>query len=952
MRQKGFTLIELVGVIVLVSLMVLIIVPTVEKSVKVGQVKADKQLKDNMILAAKSWAVDNKGKMPQEPGVKINIWLSDLQKDGYIERDIKLPSTGASIDEACIEATNKSSNVAKKDVYDYVYNDNCTINLDLVIIGKIGNTPITSGTWTNKDITLTATSSYTGTYQWYSGSTAINGATKKSYVATKGTNTEGKVTYKVKMKSEKRTPEATYVAAIDKKAPAISITSKIATKDNLTISLSETSSGSGLKGYAITSSATTPTTWTAISGTSYSNTFSKATGTYYIHVKDVAGNTTYKTVSITSMDPPTCSISLSGTIGTNSWYKTNVGVTLNGSGTVSTKGLATTQNSTNGVGSVTHSTDTSGVTYYGYVSNVAGSNSCSKTFKMDKTIPSISTVTKIATKNNLTISLADSMSGLSGYNVTTSTAVPSTWTSISGKSYSTTLTKSTGTYYVHVKDLAGNTTYKTVSITSMDPPTCSISLSGTIGTNSWYKTNVGVTLNGSGTVSTKGLATTQNSTNGVGSVTHSTDTSGVTYYGYVSNVAGSNSCSKTFKMDKTIPSVSTVTKVSTSNNLTITLADSMSGLSGYSVTTSTAVPSTWTSVSGKSYSTTLTKSTGTYYVHVKDLAGNTTYKSVSVKTMNPPTCSIGLSGTVGNNGWYRSNVSVSMTTSGTVSAKGLATSANSTNGSTYITHSSDTKGITYYGYVSNEAGSGSCTATFKRDVTAPSISTSNTGGSNWTNKNVTITASVSDPTSGVAKTGYSYSSNGSGAIYNDWTTGTATTSATGIWSAERDNTVYITSTDNAGNTTVKSAGQVRIDKTAPVCGGGTCSETGQCGIEAGAMNKGGKCGAYYWIYFRDNLSGYGSSQSRHCYIKVDGKPASSSWGRVCGTRNDLPNFDWTSGVTTYSTPTAPWQLWLHHGLNATYAQAVYQFKITDKAGNTATCGSHQQTYNYSWLPNC
>ncbi|MEI3508386.1 MAG: prepilin-type N-terminal cleavage/methylation domain-containing protein [Bacilli bacterium] len=270
MREKGFTLIELIGVIVLVSLMVLIIIPTVEKAVKKGEENADKQLKDNMILAAKSWAVDNKGKMPQEPGVKINIWLSDLQKDGYIERDIKLPSTGASIDEACIEVTNKSSGVAKKNVYDYVYNDNCTINLDLVIIGKIGNTPITSGTWTNKDITLTATSSYTGTYQWYSGSTAINGATKKSYVATKGTNTEGKVTYKVKMKSEKRTPEATYVAAIDKKAPAISITSKIATKDNLTISLSETSSGSGLKGYAITSSATTPTTWTAISGRNYS----------------------------------------------------------------------------------------------------------------------------------------------------------------------------------------------------------------------------------------------------------------------------------------------------------------------------------------------------------------------------------------------------------------------------------------------------------------------------------------------------------------------------------------------------------------------------------------------------------------------------------------------------------------------------------------------------------
>ena len=487
MRQKGFTLIELVGVIVLVSLMVLIIVPTVEKSVKVGQINADKQLKENMILAAKSWAVDNKDKMPKEPEVKINIWLSDLQKDGYIERDIKLPSTGASIDEACIEVTNKSSSTAKKDVYDYVYNDNCTINLDLVIIGKPSgsNNPLPSGTWTNKDITLTATSSYTGTYQWYNGSTAISGATKKTYVATRSANSEGKVTYKVKMKAEKRNPEATYVAAIDKKAPSITTTTKISTKDNLTISLSETSSGSGLSGYAITSTATVPSTWTTISGISYSNTFSKATGTYYIHVKDVTGNTTYKKVDIISMDPPTCTISLSGTVGTNSWYKTNVGVTLNGVGTVSTKGLATTANSTNGVGSLTHSTDTSSVTYYGYVSNVAGSNSCSKTFKMDKTIPTISTVTKIATTNNLTLTIGDSMSGLSGYAVTTTTAVPSTWTAVSGKSYSTTLTKTTGTYYIHVKDLAGNTTYKSVSITAMDPPTCSLSLSGTVGTNSW-----------------------------------------------------------------------------------------------------------------------------------------------------------------------------------------------------------------------------------------------------------------------------------------------------------------------------------------------------------------------------------------------------------------------------------------------------------------------------------
>ena len=499
----------------------------------------------------------------------------------------------------------------------------------------------------NKDITLTATSSYTGTYQWYSGSTAINGATKKSYVATKGTNTEGKVTYKVKMKSEKRTPEATYVAAIDKKAPAISITSKIATKDNLTISLSETSSGSRLKGYAITSSATTPITWTAISGTSYLNTFSKATGTYYIHVKDAAGNTTYKTVSITSMDPPTCSISLSGTMGTNSWYKTNVGVSM-------------------------------------------------------------------AT---------------------------------------------------------------------------------------------------SGTVSSKGLATTANSTNGVSSVTHSTDTSGVTYYGYVSNVAGSYSCSKTFKRDASAPAISVTTKISEASNLTITLQDNMSGLSGYAITTSTEKPSSWTSISGKSYSKTVTKTTGTYYIHAKDVAGNTTYKSVYVQALKPPTCSISLSGSVGNNDWYVGNVTVKMTTSGTATTKGLATTKNSTNGKTSVVHSSDGKSITYYGYVRDKAGNvGKCSINVKKDSTGPSISSSNSGNSNWTNQNVIIKGSFVDNISGTNGIVYRYSKTGTN--YSDWDY-TPTTTFSGTWSAERNNDVYLVATDKAGNTTTAYAGKVMIDKTPP-----------------------------------------------------------------------------------------------------------------------------------------
>ena len=59
MNKKGFTLIELIGVIVLISLMVLIIIPTVDKVIKQGQEVANQQLESNILLAAQNWASDH-----------------------------------------------------------------------------------------------------------------------------------------------------------------------------------------------------------------------------------------------------------------------------------------------------------------------------------------------------------------------------------------------------------------------------------------------------------------------------------------------------------------------------------------------------------------------------------------------------------------------------------------------------------------------------------------------------------------------------------------------------------------------------------------------------------------------------------------------------------------------------------------------------------------------------
>lgn len=61
---------------------------------------------------------------------------------------------------------------------------------------------------------------------------------------------------------------------------------------NAVIALSD---DKNLAGYAVTTTSTTPTSWTAVSGKTASVTYSTTTnGTYYVHVKDAAGKTSSK----------------------------------------------------------------------------------------------------------------------------------------------------------------------------------------------------------------------------------------------------------------------------------------------------------------------------------------------------------------------------------------------------------------------------------------------------------------------------------------------------------------------------------------------------------------------------------------------------------------------------------------------------------------------------------
>lgn len=88
--KKGFTLAELLGVLVILAAILLIIMPIVDKTIKEGKDDLyDKQI-NSIKLAMELWLTDN---AKLDEGEYIVITLSQLKEAGLIEFDIKNPKT-------------------------------------------------------------------------------------------------------------------------------------------------------------------------------------------------------------------------------------------------------------------------------------------------------------------------------------------------------------------------------------------------------------------------------------------------------------------------------------------------------------------------------------------------------------------------------------------------------------------------------------------------------------------------------------------------------------------------------------------------------------------------------------------------------------------------------------------------------------------------------------------
>jgi len=93
MKKSGFTLIELMGILVLLGIIFLITVPIITDSLdKSKDVAYETQIKQ-IEKAARDWTLKHPSDLPTEENDSINITLGILKQEGYVDMDIQDPVT-------------------------------------------------------------------------------------------------------------------------------------------------------------------------------------------------------------------------------------------------------------------------------------------------------------------------------------------------------------------------------------------------------------------------------------------------------------------------------------------------------------------------------------------------------------------------------------------------------------------------------------------------------------------------------------------------------------------------------------------------------------------------------------------------------------------------------------------------------------------------------------------
>jgi len=464
---------------------------------------------------------------------------------------------------------------------------------------------------------------------------------------------------------------------------------------------------------------------------------------------------------------PTATLGVTaGTPGLHGWYTSDV--------TVSTSGIDSISNPVTCTADQSQTTETTGTVLNGSCTNDAGlaTNAAPLTVKLDKTGPSATlavTAGTLGTNGWYTSNVTVSTSGSDDISSpVTCTANQFQNTETTGQVFNGECTNDAG--------LTTDAALLTIKLDKTAPTNVVLTPSGTVGANGWFIGDVTITTTGTDNIS--GITCTADQY-------QTTETTGQIFNGACTNDAGlsTNAIPLTVKLDKTGPSA------------VLTVTAGTLGANGWYTSDATVNASGSDSISDNVICTAdqslTTETTGTVFngACTNDAGLTTNAASLTVKLdKTGPSANLAVTaGTLGLNGWYTSNITVS--TSGTDSVSGPVTCIADQH------QTAETAGTDFNGACTNDAGltTNAASLTVKLDKNAPlttlTIGSPNSGSNpTYVSTATTFTLGAMDDFSTVDK------------IYYKWDLGTFTEYSSALTApALGSHTLYYYAVDNAGN---------------------------------------------------------------------------------------------------------------------------------------------------------
>ena len=109
MKNKAFTLIEILAVIIILGIVLLVIIPNVFVTVDKSKADVYKIKENNMAKGAKEYAMYNELVLPLNIGERINVGLTSLVDNNFIAKIYDLQDQSLCIGYVYIEKTNTSN---------------------------------------------------------------------------------------------------------------------------------------------------------------------------------------------------------------------------------------------------------------------------------------------------------------------------------------------------------------------------------------------------------------------------------------------------------------------------------------------------------------------------------------------------------------------------------------------------------------------------------------------------------------------------------------------------------------------------------------------------------------------------------------------------------------------------------------------------------------------------